>query len=328
MSRGVATRKTVAKRAPPKATKSSKSVASVKRANASSKSTKSDNALNDQREMDNRSPDDSTTTAPIKTPKYLQGKSSDRVKKVLENHRLNEKKRYDSLNSYIAQIGSILPQPKKDEHSEVLNMGRKNGGLKMTNTLLQLVCYLTFLERRILEITGKTRDFFILENKQKSVLEIIHELSMRQMRQVSTVKPSRKSIPKNSSQNQNPIPSQQVKNSAKPFMQCLPYFENCRQNQIKENCASNSAKDNEKSGINMQEIIEASYLNSNQNLMDLNELDLENFDNFGLMDLSTPDLWSPERNFLSGTNNLNTDFNCDYASSGFTDSKYIGEFFG
>ena len=91
MSRGVATRKTVAKRAPPKATKPSKSVASVKRANASSKSTKSDNALNDQREMDNRSPDDSTTTAPIKTPKYLQGKSSDRVKKVLENHRLNEK---------------------------------------------------------------------------------------------------------------------------------------------------------------------------------------------------------------------------------------------
>ena len=89
---------------------------------------------------------------------------------------------------------------------------------------------------------------------------------MRQMRQVSTVKPSRKSIPKNSSQNQNLIP-QQVKNSAKPFMQCLPYFENGQQNQIKENCASNSAKDNEKSGINMQEIIEASYLNSNQNLV-------------------------------------------------------------
>merc|ERR1712243_91647 len=97
-----------------------------------------------------------------------------RVIKVLENHRLNEKKRYDDLNAFITKIGTLLPNIDEDS----------NCTSKMTNILMNLVSYLTFLERKILDFIGsqENADFFILKNSKNMVLDIIHELSTRKMR--------------------------------------------------------------------------------------------------------------------------------------------------
>jgi len=152
---------------------------------------------------------------PLVAPKYLAGKSLERVLTVLESHRLCEKKRYDSLNAFVAQIGRQMPRLADFNQT------------KLTNVLLNFVCYIAFLERRIVQATAHAGSFFVTKNRPNQVLEIIHELSVRQVRSLerrsSRSRSSRKKCTLTSpKQEQKPIDSNEL---AKNFPILNQYIE-------------------------------------------------------------------------------------------------------
>jgi len=152
---------------------------------------------------------------PLAAPKYLAGKSLERVLTVLESHRLCEKKRYDSLNAFVAQIGRQMPRLADFNQT------------KLTNVLLNFVCYIAFLERRIVQATAHAGSFFVTKNRPNRVLEIIHELSVRQVRSLERRSTRRRSSQKKCTltspkQEQKPIDSNEL---AKNFPILNQYIE-------------------------------------------------------------------------------------------------------
>ncbi|MEN2497704.1 MAG: hypothetical protein MHMPM18_002063 [Marteilia pararefringens] len=133
-----------------------------------------------------QSADDSTT------PAYLRGKSEEQIARVLEGHRICEKVRYETLNQTIKYIGGKLP-----------NLGASGctRAPKTTQTLLNLVSYIAFLERKIASSLHLTTPppFFITKqfssankhDQQHSISNVVNELITRKMRESRHITPSK-----------------------------------------------------------------------------------------------------------------------------------------